>query len=194
MIPFPSNLPLVRLLVAIFVVTLLSVTDQANAQYINSNITSKQIINSSIGYGYTSASINQGLMNQGGFGASGNFRSSNNSFGVSLSNGPATFGKRGPATKPFTGSTSRSTISPYLGLFNNGLLGDEISNYNTIVRPQLRQQRINQRFQQQAQQLNQQFQQAVARPAYNPQGSEQTMATGHRTLFNYTGHFYPTRQ
>ncbi len=187
------SLPTPRLLMAASIAALLSMVTTAGAQYQNTGMTSQRLISDSVGYGFTSASLNQQTLNQGGFGSRGNFRQANNSLGGGLSGGPATFGSSRPATKPFTGSTSRSTVSPYLGLFNNGLLGDEVSNYNAIVRPQIRQQQINQQFQRQAQQLNRQFQEAVSRPAYNPQGSEQTMATGHRTLFNYTSHFYPSR-
>lgn len=108
--------------------------------------------------------------------------------------GAATFPSAGGASKPFSGIVQTPTVSPYLGLFNSGIIGDEVDNYNTFVRPQLRQQAVNTAFQREAQQLNARFQQLSARPAYNMQGSESMMGTGHRTLFGYYSHFYPGKQ
>jgi hypothetical protein len=49
--------------------------------------------------------------------------------------------------KPFSGSTQRSsTTSPYMNLFRSGNSNGTIDNYTTLVRPELDQQRANQKF------------------------------------------------
>ncbi len=103
-------------------------------------------------------------------------------------------------TKPFANVQPRSTVSPYLNLFNEGL-NDNADNYTTLVRPMLNQQRRNQQFQQAGQQLQRQnqalnarFQALSAQPAYAPQGNANIFSTGHRTLYNNTSHYYPGRR
>lgn len=99
-----------------------------------------------------------------------------------------------PASKPFSNISSSPTVSPYLGLFNTGIIGDEIDNYNTFVRPQIQQQQFNNQVQRQAAAINARFQQLSAQPAFNPQGSQRIMGTGHQTTFGYYSRFYPTRR
>ncbi|TWT46718.1 SlyX family protein [Botrimarina hoheduenensis] len=142
------------------------------------------------GINYTVANINQNVLNQStgifnGIGVSSGLTRASQ-YRVDSSLRPA-----GPAAKPFSGITRRPTVSPYLSLFNESL-DDNFETYTTLVRPQLQQQRLNDQLQRQTQLLNQRFQELSARPAFNPQGSEQALATGHPTFFNNTFGFYPT--
>lgn len=100
----------------------------------------------------------------------------------------------GPAAKPFQDANLGPTVSPYLQLFNSDGTNPNaaIDNYQTLVRPQLQQQRFNRQVQQQAQALNARVQQISAQSAYQPQGSEQIMGTGHTTFFGYYGRYYPS--
>lgn len=108
----------------------------------------------------------------------------------------ATFDSFGPSLsanqKPFSNAQTEPTVSPYLNLFNDTFLGDGVDNYNTIVRPQLRQQQFNQQVRREAQSLNRRVQQLSARPAFDPRGSQQQSPTGHSTGFMYYSHFYPS--
>ena len=93
--------------------------------------------------------------------------------------------------KPFSDVNSRPTVSPYLNLFRDDFQGGGDFNYQTLVRPQLQQQRFNQRFQDEAQAISRRVQQISAQPAYSPQGSRSQYPTGHQTVFGYYGRFYP---
>lgn len=106
---------------------------------------------------------------------------------------PLTGGASG--TKPFTSLNRTPTVSPFLNLFNTGVGGaaSSFDNYNTLVRPQLNQQRTNRQLQIQNQRLNQRVQQISAQPAFQSQGSEQIMQTGHSTVFGYYSRFYPLK-
>ncbi len=145
----------------------------------------RAITNQSIGIGYSINSINQQILSQDRARVSGNIGTS---IGV---NG----GQR--AEKPFTNVSNRPTVSPYLNLFNEGF-SDGIDNYNTLVRPQIEQQRTNAQFRRQNDQLRRQeqsmnvrFQSLTASPAFNPGGNQNIFSTGHRTLFNNTLQYYP---
>lgn len=96
--------------------------------------------------------------------------------------------------KPFASTTFDSTVSPYLNLFTDGVGGSglqTVDNYNVLVRPQLQQQSLNRQVQRQQQQLNMRVQAIAARPAFEAQGSDRMIATGHQTTFRYYSHFYP---
>ncbi|MEQ8849313.1 hypothetical protein [Botrimarina sp.] len=116
--------------------------------------------------------------------------------GAFRSGGVSTFGPTAISdSKPFTNITRPPTVSPYLRLFDTNLTGAaSFDNYNTLVRPRLEQQAFNDNVSRQTYQLNQRVQQISARPDYNPQGSDQMMATGHTTTFGYYSHFYPRRR
>jgi hypothetical protein len=94
-------------------------------------------------------------------------------------------------TKPFTNITQRPTVSPYLNLFNTSRTGNTDFNYQTLVRPALQQQAINQQLQRQNLDTERRVQALAARGAYaNQAGSDQQYPTGHQTTFMYTGHYY----
>jgi hypothetical protein len=96
------------------------------------------------------------------------------------------------AGKPFAGVTPSPTVSPYLNLFREDLSGNDDLNYQTLVRPQLEQQRVNAQVQRQNMELSRRVQSLSARSDYNPQGNQNQYPTGHPTVFNYHGRYYPS--
>jgi hypothetical protein len=103
------------------------------------------------------------------------------------------FGSGGSSTaKPFTSFSPEPTVSPYLNLFREDFEGNSDLNYNTLVRPMLQQQEVNQQVQRQAQDLQRQLQSVAAQSDFNPQGAKDVYPTGHQTVFRYYGHYYPT--
>lgn len=148
-----------------------------------------------IGTGYTSQQINQRTLNQN--------RVRTPFTGVTATD--ALSGRRPAAgfnaggsrsnvtSKPFSNLNRRPTVSPYLNLFNESFdEGGTDLNYQTLVRPQLQQQRINSQLQRQTQALNQRLQDIAAQPAYSPRGSTRQAPTGHSTFFRVYSHYYPT--
>ncbi|MEX2171955.1 MAG: hypothetical protein WD851_21725 [Pirellulales bacterium] len=117
----------------------------------------------------------------------------NDSSGGMVSRPAASFGggSSAPASKPFSGASTRPTVSPYLNLFREDLEGFSDFNYQTLVRPQLQQQEINQNLQRQQQEINIKVQSLSARQAFTPQGSQSQMPTGHQTTFRNLSHYYP---
>ncbi|WP_146567690.1 hypothetical protein [Posidoniimonas corsicana] len=103
------------------------------------------------------------------------------------------FGGGGTSAKPFSTASRGPTVSPYLNLFQEGL-SDDFDTYNTLVRPQLRQQQFNQTLQLETQAIDRKVRSYAAQPAFNPQGSQQQSPTGHPTGFMYYSHFYPGMQ
>jgi hypothetical protein len=96
-------------------------------------------------------------------------------------------------SKPFSTLTSSPTVSPYMNLFRDDLSGESDLNYQTLVRPQLEQQRVNAQVQRQNMELARRVQSISAKSDYgNPQGSETQYPTGHPTSFRYYSHFYPS--
>jgi hypothetical protein len=102
-------------------------------------------------------------------------------------------GTAGGGSKPFSHVTPQPTISPYLGLFEQGFGEFDDLNYQTIVRPRIQQQQFNQQVMQQAQTVNRRLSALSARNAYNTTGNEQVMPTGHAATFQYYSRFYPQR-
>jgi len=94
--------------------------------------------------------------------------------------------------KPFSGVTPSPTVSPYLNLFREDLSGNGDLNYQTLVRPQLEQQRVNAQVQRQNLEMTRRVQSLSARSDYNPQGNQNQYPTGHPTVFNYHGRYYPS--
>ncbi len=102
-------------------------------------------------------------------------------------------GSIGTSSKPFANSTPDSTTSPYLNLF----IGDDGNSdvnfvpYQSLVRPILNQQAFNQQTRSQEVAISRRVQEIAAQPAFNPQGSERQLPTGHSTVFGNTSHFFP---
>jgi hypothetical protein len=96
--------------------------------------------------------------------------------------------------KPFTGFSQGPAVSPYLNLFRVDQNGFQGFNYSTLVAPELRQQQINQQQQSQNMQTTRRLQAISAQADYNIQGSKEEFPTGHQTVFQYTGHYYPQQR
>jgi hypothetical protein len=106
---------------------------------------------------------------------------------------PSSFGlgSSSPASKPFSSYSPSPTTSPYLNLFREDLEGSSDLNYNTLVRPMLQQQRFNEQMQMQTMEISKRLQSIAAQADFSPQGSTTQYPTGHQTVFNYYGHYYP---
>jgi hypothetical protein len=95
------------------------------------------------------------------------------------------------STKPFSSITSTPTVSPYLNLFRTSTNGTSAFNYQTLVRPQLQQQAINQSQQRQNLEVDRKVQALAARGAYSSAaGSDQQAPTGHQSTYMNYGHYY----
>lgn len=183
-------------LAALLIAALASVTASAQlgggspADFFNA-----QIRNEAIGTGYTTSSVLANSFARARGPGISNFQqrttTASSGFGRTSASLPLTTG--GGGTKPFTSLNRSPTVSPFLNLFNTGIGGSSSSfdNYNTLVRPQLDQQRTNRQLQVQNQKLNQKVQAISASPAFQAQGSERIMQTGHSTTFGYYSRFYP---
>ena len=76
-------------------------------------------------------------------------------------------------------------MSPYLNLLNNQ--NPNVTNYQSLVRPQVNQQRVNS---QQAASISR----LQARPPKSGNaGNEALRSTGHQATWNYYSHFYPKK-
>jgi hypothetical protein len=100
-------------------------------------------------------------------------------------------GGGGRGNKPFSGFSSQPTVSPYLNLFRNDLNGQSDLNYQTLVRPQLQQQQVNNTLRRQDSAASQRLQSIAAQADFNPAGAKDEAPTGHQTVYNYTGHYFP---
>ena len=93
--------------------------------------------------------------------------------------------------KPYANYSPSPTVSPYLNLFREDLDGQSDLNYQTLVQPQLRQQAVNERLQREAFDISRRLTSIAAQSDYNPAGSTNQPPTGHQTVFQYYGHYYP---
>lgn len=84
---------------------------------------------------------------------------------------------------------ARPAVSPYLNLLNSQSTG--ITNYQTLVKPQVQQLATARR---QGAQINQLQKQVAARPTSGTQGSESLRPTGHHSTYQNFSHFYPSLQ
>lgn len=145
----------------------------------------RSIYRSGIGTGYSVSTLNQFALN--------NARAQVPNVGQATARGSRLdtgFGL--PNTnKPFSTFSPSPTVSPYLNLFREDLDGNSDLNYQTLVRPMLQQQELNQQLQRQNYAIAQRLQQIAAQGDYNAQGSESQPPTGHQTVFMYYGHYYP---
>lgn len=102
-------------------------------------------------------------------------------------------GNAGTTSKPFTAIDPTPTVSPYLALFNDNAFANDDFTYQTIVRPEIRQRAFNEQVVRQAQAINQRLTSISARNAYNIQGNERVMPTGHAATFQNYSRFYPAK-
>jgi len=97
-------------------------------------------------------------------------------------------------TKPFSGFSQGPAISPYLNLFRVDQNGFQGFNYSTLVQPQLQQQQTNQQLERQNLTTTRRLQAISAQADYNVQGSKEEFPTGHQTVFQYMGHYFPQQR
>lgn len=93
---------------------------------------------------------------------------------------------RGNARSSYTNRLHRQPVSPYLNLYRND--AGPLNNYQTLVRPQLAQQSVNQIQQSEISKLQQQ---ATVSGDRTSVGARQT---GHATRFQHYSHFYPPKR
>ena len=96
------------------------------------------------------------------------------------------------AQLPFSNAVpNRPTVSPYLNLLSQNNPG--VSNYLTLVRPQLEAREQQVRQQAQINQIQRQVQRG--QPGGVPvRGSSEIRGTGHETVFMNYLHYYPVRR
>jgi hypothetical protein len=98
------------------------------------------------------------------------------------------FGNALGRMKPFSSISRGPSVTPYLALdqpFTN-----TATNYYTLIRPQLEQQRINQIQSRQNQLMQRQLGEVASRPPYDPTGSERMAPTGHTAVYMNFGGYY----
>lgn len=92
--------------------------------------------------------------------------------------------------KPFSQVTQGPSTSPYMGLLSSNPYSSSTTNYFTNVRPQLDQQKMNQRLMEQNIKMQRQLNSVAARPPYDPTGSENRAPTGHAAVYQNNGGVY----
>jgi hypothetical protein len=97
-------------------------------------------------------------------------------------------------SKPFQGFSRGPAVSPYLNLFRVDQNGFQGFNYSTLVQPELQQQQFQQKQQQQNLTTTRRLQAISAMADYNVQGAKDQFPTGHQTVFQYMGHYYPQQR
>jgi hypothetical protein len=96
--------------------------------------------------------------------------------------------------KPFTSYQRSSGVSPYLGLVGSNPYTSTTDNYFKIVRPQLEQQKQNERLTQQNIAMQKQLGGVASQAPYGLQGATDRAPTGHASVyFNYGGYYNPVR-
>lgn len=103
-----------------------------------------------------------------------------------LGTGPSTLTQR---KKPFSSISRGPSVSPYLALSAPRAAA---SDYQTIIRPQQRKQRENQRQQAFAIRRLQQLNKMAARAPYSATGDENRAPTGHAAVFQSLGSYQNT--
>ncbi len=92
-------------------------------------------------------------------------------------------------SKPFSSVQRGPTVSPYLALSSLRSTG---ADYQSLIRPQQRQQRENQRQQAYSIQRQHQLNKAAARAPYSITGDENRAGTGHVAVFQNLGSYQNT--
>jgi hypothetical protein len=99
--------------------------------------------------------------------------------------------KSGPTkSKPFSQVQRGPSTSPYMGLLSDNPFTSSTTNYFTNVRPQLEQQRMNEKLQMQNIKMQKQLEEIATRPPYDPTGSEDRAPTGHAAVYQNNGGVY----
>lgn len=101
-------------------------------------------------------------------------------------------------SKPFSHVQQGANTNPYMGLLSDNPFTSSTTNYFNNVRPQIEQQRMNQKLMEQNMKMQKQLNSIAARPPFDPTGSEDRAPTGHAAVyqehggvFGNPGGFYP---
>ncbi|MBA4107766.1 MAG: hypothetical protein C0485_18690 [Pirellula sp.] len=93
-------------------------------------------------------------------------------------------------SKPFSHAQQGPSASPYMGLLSDNPFTSTTTNYFNNVRPQLEQQKMNEKLMQQNIKMQKQLEEVSARPPYDITGSEQRAPTGHAAVYQNNGGVY----
>lgn len=120
---------------------------------------------------YNFSSVNQGVLRS--------------ATGSSMGGSPT-----GTQQKPFANANMGSSTSPYMGLLADTPFTSTTTNYFNKVRPQIEQQRMNEKLMSQNMRLQQQLQAVAAKGPYDPTGAENRAPTGHAAAYMNNGGVY----
>ena len=112
-----------------------------------------------------------------------NFSSVNRNIFKGATSGPT-------KSKPFSQVQRGPSTSPYMGLLSDNPFTSSTTNYFSNVRPQLEQQRMNEKLQMQNIKMQKQLEEIAARPPFDPSGSENRAPTGHAAVYQENGGVY----
>lgn len=92
--------------------------------------------------------------------------------------------------KPFSQAQRGPSVTPYLGLVSDNPFTSSTTNYFSTVRPQLEQQKMNEKLQMQNIRMQKQLEEVAAKPPYDITGSEDRAPTGHAAVYQNNGGVY----
>ena len=92
--------------------------------------------------------------------------------------------------KPFSQVQRGPSTSPYLGLVSDNPFTSTTTNYFNNVRPQLEQQKMNEKLQMQNIKMQRKLEEIAARPPYDVTGSDERAPTGHAAVYQNNGGVY----
>lgn len=92
--------------------------------------------------------------------------------------------------KPFSQVQRGPSVTPYLGLVSDNPFTSSTTNYFNTVRPQLEQQKMNEKLQMQNIRMQKQLEEVASKPPYDITGSEQRAPTGHAAVYQNNGGVY----
>jgi hypothetical protein len=93
-------------------------------------------------------------------------------------------------SKPFSQVQRGPSSSPYMGLLSDNPFTSSTTNYFSNVRPQLEQQKMNEKLMEQNIRMQKQLEEISARPPYDVTGSEERAPTGHAAVYQNNGGVY----
>ena len=112
-----------------------------------------------------------------------NFSSVNRNIFKGATSGPS-------KSKPFSQVQRGPSTSPYMGLLSDNPFTSTTTNYFNHVRPQLEQQKMNEKLMEQNIKMQKQLEEVSARPPYDITGSEERAPTGHAAVYQNNGGVY----
>lgn len=92
--------------------------------------------------------------------------------------------------KPFSQVQRGPSVTPYLGLVSDNPFTSSTTNYFNNVRPQLEQQKVNEKLQMQNIRMQKQLEEVATKPPYDITGSDDRAPTGHAAVYQNNGGVY----